>query len=152
MQAWKQKVLEAWPEFHEALQEAEDRLEFWIMLRTEFIEITYGTRDEDALRRYYACAWWAVDGSEDEETGCAAVLNFYEDLLDTERVRQEMHHYVTAEQFDRLKEIWRYGRSEEEYATLLIDLQRFREGRHLVDKVLPRHAFKGISSRSKPKQ
>ncbi|HLL80515.1 MAG TPA: hypothetical protein VKT25_13500 [Ktedonobacteraceae bacterium] len=148
MQTWQQQALAAWPEYHQDIHEAYSPSELWLTLWDTFVAVSYGLRDEAALRCFYAYAWWSLDHSE--STASAAVLHFYERLPDYARIREEMHHYLSIEQFDRIKESWRYGRSNEEYTALLRDLQNFREGKPLVNRVLPKHAFKGISARNKP--
>jgi hypothetical protein len=143
MTIWQQSALEMWPEYERAIEEAEDPSDLWFPLWDEFLAVTYGTRDETVLRRIYAYAWWSLD--HPEEFIEPAVVWFYERLPNITRAREEMHHYLSVEQFNHLKDIWRYGRTEEEYAALLDELQSYRTGKH---NVLPMSAFEGISSRN----
>ena len=144
MSPWQQHALEMWPEYAQDIQEMEEPHELWYTLWPKFLEVTNGTRDETLLRRIYAYAWWSLDQSQDVLN--AAVLDFYENLPNHPRVRAEMHRYLTIDQFDSIKEVWRYGRSDAEYAALIDDLRNIRRG-----KAPPKFASKEIRKRPYPK-
>lgn len=151
MQSWQQKAAELWPECQAEIEEAEQfgLHDLWLILWPRFLAATYGTHEDAALQRFYDFAWWSL--GDTQEALDATILGFYEKLPEEERVRAEMHYYLTPEQLESVQECWQYGRTEEAYTALLQELQAYREGPDMRVKVLPKHAFVGISSRGKRK-
>jgi hypothetical protein len=133
-EGWRQVAYEIIPMFRGRIDEAEDVGMLWIDLSTELenpaAEPLYLSRppDEETVASLFRYASWCLS-SGDEKAQNAAIVEFYEMLPVLPRVREDLHKYLSTQEFLGLKELFEYNLSKAEYEEFIREfLSRTREG------------------------
>ena len=121
MSAWKRIALEKLPECRQVIESADNPMALWIELQLKFEEVYVdGYRDEDLIRRFFEYARWCIkcpgDAQYLSDAGTAAICVFYEHLPERGVIRRDLPRWITREEFDNLRETFRYHLSDREFA------------------------------------
>ncbi len=113
MSQWRRVAIEKFPQFHQAITDADSIGYMWWELRSS-LEDAYRlpTLDEQFVADVYDYAHWCLcHRSIDVRT--AVVLNFYEQLADRIVLRRDVARWLSQEDFDMLEFAWRYVLKDE---------------------------------------
>jgi len=119
-EGWRQAAYEIIPMFRGRIDEAEDVGMLWIDISTELEnsadEPLYLSRtpDEETIASLFRYASWCLL-SGDEKAENAAMVEFYEMLPVVPRIREDLHKYLSTEEFLGLKALFEYHLSKEEH-------------------------------------
>src|SRR5947207_6886913 len=115
IEKWRQAAYEFLPMFRERVENAQDVGMLWIELwDCEVAGIRDEPPNEEAISSLFRYASWCLL-SDDEKCQNSAIVNFYEMLPTNARIRNNLHSYLSVEDFLGLKEIFDYHLSKEEY-------------------------------------
>ncbi|MEK6284015.1 MAG: hypothetical protein AABN95_27015 [Acidobacteriota bacterium] len=111
---WRQAAHEFLPMFRDNVVAAESVSMLWVDLWSEVEGFGDEPLSEDAISSLFRYASWCLL-SDDEECQNAAIVGFYEMLPTNARIRNNLHNYLSVEDFLGLKEIFDYHLSKEEH-------------------------------------
>lgn len=116
MSAWRKEASKRLPELQRiiASREVYCPMSLWIALQWEFSRLC---KQEpvplDLLRRLWGYAKWCMERGED--IGTAAAFAFCEHLIDTEKSRSILPDIMTRQDYQGLKGLLLYHKTEAEY-------------------------------------
>lgn len=121
MSAWKRVALEMLPEYRDTIEAAENPMALWIEFELEFEEVYRAAPvDDDLIRRFYDYARWCIQSPGENghlsDAGTAVVCAFYEHLPQHAAIRRDLHRWLTLDEFNKLRETFRYHLSVQEFA------------------------------------
>lgn len=125
---WKRKARELLPELEGEIDDAETPYALWIEIHLRFEDAYRPPGNDDFIRRAYKYGWWCLNGEDENEEATAAVACFYEELPTHRRVREDLPRWFKREEFDGLRELFRYHLTEGEYEALVKDFHRAKGG------------------------
>jgi len=124
LEPWRYAACDLMPAFRDRIDAAEDISSLWVELWDCEIE---GRDDEPLthaeLASLFCFASWCLL-SRDEECQDAAIVEFYEVLPTNPRIRDNLHRYLTVEDFEGLKGLFEYYLTPEEHAELVEEFMR----------------------------
>jgi hypothetical protein len=128
MSAWRRKALELLPEYKNSI---EKKKEFTFSVYQLFFDLqpivvdAYKANHTDLLKRIYEFAEWCWNQKR-PSVGLheAAVVAFYEHLIDAPETRAFIPHSLNKEIFEGMRELFKARMPAVEYQYLLTDYDR----------------------------
>ena len=90
----------------------------WIELQFHFSD-DYKNHGDDLIARFYKYAKWCLSSPGQDgylsDAGTAAAVAFYEHLTEDKAIRDDIHRWLSKEEFLKLESAFRYHQEPEEY-------------------------------------
>ena len=105
MSAWRHKAIEAFPELHTALNDAEEIFSpyaLWFEL-LPMVREAHRSNDVDLLTRIYTYAAWS---SQQAELSNAVATSFYEHLFDEQWMRPLVPQWLSPHVVENIYPLW----------------------------------------------
>lgn len=139
MSAWRRKALELLPGQRRVIDSAPEPMALWIELHFALERAYHAPVPDDSLiRAIYEYARWCLDTPDksDDPSGffTAVIVAFFEHLPTDKRVREDLHRWLTKEEFLGLEAPFRYFLEEGEFERIKTD---FLEKRERFLKIVP---------------
>ena len=146
MSAWRRVALETLPEYSSLIDDAESPMALWVELQTKFMFLSEGGNpDENLIGRVFKYARWCFRSGRTErflsDAGTAAVCAFYEHLPTNQAIRNDLHRWLSREEFNELSGAFRYRLFEGQFSDFE---SRFLSGinRIMAHEQVPKHSRK----------
>lgn len=108
MSAWRRIALERLPSLHRVIADAKNYYGLWIELHSAFVKAyDVDPPDVSLIRALYSYASFCLL-SKDGDMSTAVAYCFYEHLPLDPAVRQDVARWLTAEDFEGLRDIFSY--------------------------------------------
>jgi hypothetical protein len=116
MSLWRRTALEMMPDLEQVITDAQSVMALWISLNRE-LERAYETEPvaESVVTGIYRYAVWCRTRSGNADASTAVCVAFYEHLPTHGKARKDLSNRITNEEFDQLKDLFRYLLSDKEY-------------------------------------
>jgi hypothetical protein len=113
---WRQVGIEKIPRCQRIFEEADSAMRLWIDLWFPLVDAHRSPADEELIGQIYDYASWCWKESRNYDTRTAVACAFYEHLPLEPSVRRQVGKWLSAEEFDGLKEVFRYHLTAKEHA------------------------------------
>jgi hypothetical protein len=147
MSAWRRVAIEKVPKLRTLIEQAESVGMLWIDLYLAFEKAHFPPPDETLIAGVYAYASWCLIGAHNDDIATPAIVSFYEHLPVDAEVRKQMHRWLSVEDFEGMKEVFRYHLSEEEHADFVEEFYCRRAGLPPREERKPKRGETGYALR-----
>ena len=112
---WRKKAIESLPSLRKEISQAEDAFSIAFALRLA-LESAYERLplDEAFVKSIYEYAWWTFNHAPAIQE--AFLVSFYGNIVRKDTIRQDMHRWLTPEQFSAVSGEFMYRMDEEDFA------------------------------------
>lgn len=118
MSAWRKSGLELLPEYQQLIEKSDTPMALWVELTSRF-SLEYNNLGDDLIGRFYKYAKWCLSSPGHDrylsDAGTAAAVVFYEHLPLEKEIRNDVHRWLSKEEFLKLERFFLYHQEPEEY-------------------------------------
>ena len=134
MEDWRAKALESFPDLQDIVKEEQGGpIGLWIEL---FYKLTRAydeqPSNDDLIRRIYDYADWCLNqpstGDATTDPSSAAAVGLFESIPLNQNVSEDLHRWISVEQFEGFENLFRYLQSDEEYLRFTDKFMRKKKG------------------------
>jgi hypothetical protein len=145
MSAWRRVAIAKVPQLRTLIEQAESVGMLWIDLYIKFEMAHHPPPDETLIAGVYDYASWCLIRAHNDDIATSAIVSFYEHLPRDAEVRKQLHRWLSVEDFEGMKEVFRYHLSEEEHAEFVRQFYRGKAGLPLHEERKPKPGETGYA-------